>query len=137
VPDKLRMTAGLKDLEHIRHFVEEHAAQLGAGTAAIDDLVLAVDEAAANSIEHGYQGSPGLLEVEISRRDDKIVVVLRDEAPPFDPTEQPPPDLTLPLDERPIGGVGIHLARQVLDIFSYRRTDQGKNELTLARRVER
>ena len=133
--DTLRLQAGLKDLEKIRRFVEDSAAGMGITGSVVDDLILAVDEAAANAIEHGYGGEAGPLEIEVSRAGDELTVLLRDRGPAFDPTLQPPPDLTLPLEERPIGGVGIHLARQVLDVFSYRRTEQGENELTMTKRA--
>lgn len=134
--DTLRLQAGLKDLEKIRRFVEDSAAGMGITGPMVDDLVLAVDEAAANAIEHGYGGQTGPLELEVSHAGDELTVRLRDRAPAFDPTLQAAPDLTLPLEERPIGGVGIHLARQVLDVFSYRRTEQGENELTMMKRAD-
>jgi anti-sigma regulatory factor (Ser/Thr protein kinase) len=136
VTQTLRLNAELKDLQTIRQFVEDTARALGASDSAIDDLVLAIDETAANALEHGYSEAPGPLEIAVWRSGDNITVQLRDQAPPFDPTGHPAPDLTLPLDERPIGGVGIHLARQVVDTLSYRRTEQGFNEITLTKAVE-
>jgi anti-sigma regulatory factor (Ser/Thr protein kinase) len=56
-------------------------------------------------------------------------------APPFDPTRVPDPDLTLPLEERPLGGLGIYLIRQSVDKMVYRAVPEGGNELTLVKRL--
>ncbi len=132
----LRIAAELNNLAAVRRFVQETAAALGASTAATDNLVLAVDESATNIIEHGYRGQPGEIEIEIGRAEDTVVIHLRDQAPPFDPTRLPNPDLTLPLDQRPIGGLGIFLTRHIVDAVTYRPTSQGGNELTLIKKVD-
>lgn len=107
---------------------------LGVDAATIPDVVLAVDEAATNIILHGYQGQEGIIEIEVVQEGDALVVRLRDETVPFDPTSVPPPDLTVPLEQRAPGGLGIYLIRQVMDEVMYRITSQGGNELTLVKR---
>lgn len=62
------------------------------------------------------------------------MVCCRDQAPLFDPTNAPEPDMSLPLDLRPLGGLGVFLIRQYMDEMSYRVTPQGGNELTLVKR---
>lgn len=130
----LRTTAELNNLAEIRRFVEETASALGVAPAVIPGVILAVDEAVTNIIVHGYQGQGGAVEIEVSREGDALVIRLRDEAAPFDPTSVPPPDLTLPLEQRTPGGLGIHLIRQIMDEITHRVTPQGGNELTLVKR---
>lgn len=130
----LCIAAELKNLVEIRRIVQETATALGVDSATIPDVLLAVDEAASNIIIHGYQGQGGAIEIEMEREGDALVIRLRDEAPPFDPAAIPPPDLTLPLEQRPIGGLGIYLMRQVMDEVTHRITPQGGNELTLLKR---
>lgn len=130
----LCIAAELKNLVEIRRTVQETATALGVDSAMIPDVLLAVDEAASNIIIHGYQGQGGAIEIEMEREGDALVIRLRDEAPPFDPAAVPPPDLTLPLEQRPIGGLGIYLMRQVMDEVTHRITPQGGNELTLLKR---
>jgi anti-sigma regulatory factor (Ser/Thr protein kinase) len=60
---------------------------------------------------------------------------LRDEAPAFDPTQAPEPDITLPLHLRPVGGLGIFLARRLMDAMTYRRTSDQQNEVTLTKNI--
>ena len=130
----LRIIAEVKNLTEIRRFVQEKASALGLDLAMIPNVSLAVDEAVSNVIAHGYQGQGGAVEIEVSREGDALVIRVRDEAAPFDPTIVPPPDLTLPLEQRTPGGLGIHLIRQIMDEISHRVTPQGGNELTLVKR---
>ena len=129
----LRIGAELDNLSLIRRFVEDAAIGLGADQEAIPDVLLAVTEAATNVMIHGYQGQPGTIEIEVSQREDSLVVCLRDQAPPFDPTTVPPPDVTLPLEQRQPGGLGIHFMRQFMDELTFRSTPQGGNELTMVK----
>lgn len=133
----LRVDGGVERLAEVRAFVRDAAGGLGAGPTAIQDLVQAVDEAACNVILHGYHGRPGPLEVTVTRRGDAIVVVLRDDAPAFDPTRVPSPDLAVPPLARGRGGMGIHLLRTMTDEVHHRIRPEGGNELTLIRDIRR
>ena len=130
----MRFEAELESLSHIRRFVQERGEALGADTEAVSDLLMATNEAAANIVVHGYRGRSGVITVEVTQKGDYLEVHLRHQSPPFDPTTVPPPDTTLPLEQRPYGGMGIHLIRQLVDNVTYRFTPQGENELVLAKR---
>jgi serine/threonine-protein kinase RsbW len=131
----LCLAAELENLAVIRSFVRESAAALGVGPAGTSDVVLAVDEAATNVIVHGYRGRQGTIEIEVAREAMDVVVRVRDNAPPFDPTGAPSPDVTRPLEERLPGGLGIYLIRQYMDEVVHRITSQGGNELILRKRI--
>jgi serine/threonine-protein kinase RsbW len=130
----LQTTAELKNLNQIRDFVETAANALGFEPELIPNIQLAVDEVATNVMLHGYRGQGGSLEVELERVGSDLVVRIRDEAPPFDPTTVPAPDLSLPLAKRPIGGLGIHLVRRAVDEVIHQVTAVGGNELILVKR---
>jgi serine/threonine-protein kinase RsbW len=132
----LCVAAQLENLAVIRRFVEDAMTALGIDPATIASTVLAVDEAASNIITHGYQGQPGNIEIDVQREKSTLVVSLRDRAPPFDLTSVPTPDLAVPLEERVVGGLGIHLIRQMMDKVICRMTPQGGNELLLIKRLE-
>lgn len=129
----LQVAAEVKELATIRRFVEEKAMTLTADPSMVNDIVLAVNEVATNVIVHGYQGQPGLIEIEIKREGDSLLLFVRDQAAPFDPTRVLPPDITLPLEKRPPGGMGVHLIRHLTDAMLYRLLPDGSNELTLVR----
>ena len=130
-----QFTAELSVLVDIRRYVEGSVAGSGIGDSALADVIQAVDESAANIIVHGYRGEPGTIDVEVTRGDAWLTVCLRDRAPLFDPTLLPDPDLTLPLDQRPMGGMGVYLTRRLTDEMIYRVTPEGGNELTLRKRL--
>ena len=94
---KLRVQSDVKNLAEIRRFVRASAESLRVDADVINEVVLAVDEAAANIILRGYQGQPGFIEIAVERQGDSLVIHLIDQAPIFDPTQVPPPDLSFPL----------------------------------------
>lgn len=133
----LTISADVSFLVVIRRFVQAAAANVGVPAAAIEDVVHAVDELSANAILHGYHGAPGLVQIRCRHADDAFIVTLVDQAPAFDPTTMPDPDLDVPLEQRGIGGLGIYLSRKMLDEMRYQRLPSGANELTLVKRAAR
>jgi anti-sigma regulatory factor (Ser/Thr protein kinase) len=131
----LRVAADLRNLAQMRRFVRAAAEAAGADTSAAWDLVQAVDESATNVIVHGYRGDEGSLEIGVRLDGDRVVVCIRDDAPPFDPTAVPVPDMDQPLDRRPLGGMGVHLTRELTDEVRHRALEAGGNELTLIKRI--
>jgi anti-sigma regulatory factor (Ser/Thr protein kinase) len=127
----LRISAEVPNLVAVLRFVEATAAALQVNRDVIDDMLQAVDELVTNIIVHGYHEQAGNVEIGVSLEGDALVVRLCDQAPLFNPTLVPPPDLTLPLEKRRFGGLGIYLARQFVDSMTYRITSEGGNELTL------
>lgn len=124
--------ATLADLAAIRAFVRDSARVLGVPPGVEPDLLIAVDETVTNVLVHGYGRAGGWIEVLVSRTADRVTIRIRDRAPIFDPTRRAAPDLTLGLDHRAPGGLGIHLARSSMDGMIHRTLDDG-NELTLVK----
>ena len=129
----LRVRAELGELADVRQFIRDAASAADAPIECLDDLVQAVDEAATNVITHGYEGSPGWIEVGVVLAGDRFIVTLEDEAPEFDPTRVAEPDLTVPPMARKPGGMGVHLIREATDALSHRPRPGGGNILTLVR----
>jgi len=94
------------------------------------DLELAVEEVLMNVCTHAYGGRGGEMTVRAGRTEEGFVVEIADAGPSFDPLSLPPPDTTVPLDERKIGGLGILLVRRVTDAVRWRREAE-LNVLTL------
>lgn len=96
---------------------------------------LALEEAVTNVMLYAYpQDKNGKVLIEAEKSDNQIVFVISDNGIPFDPTKQPPVNTSLGLEERSIGGLGIHLVRQIMDQIQYRREDN-KNILTLIKKI--
>ncbi len=134
---RLEIAAERKNLSVMRRFVADALAALGVSGPPADDMVLALDESATNIIVHGYRGQPGRIEVQLELDADagELVARLYDDSPSFDPRQVDPPDLTQPIEERIRGGLGIYLCRSFTDSLTYRRTDDGRNELTLRKKI--
>jgi serine/threonine-protein kinase RsbW len=94
------------------------------------EFELATEEAVMNICRYAYPEGDGELTVRIWPDASELIVELIDSGVPFDPLARPDPDTTLPLEERPIGGLGVMLIRRSVDRVSYRRCD-GCNVLTL------
>jgi len=101
-------------------------------------LQLALEELITNIINYGYpDGQPHTFTVDLSApATDRIRAVITDDAIAYDPLARAEVDVTLPLDERPIGGLGVHLVKKLMDVSHYERRD-GKNILTIERRLNR
>ena len=101
-------------------FAEEHALP----EAVRRSLNIALDELLANALSHGRMGlDPCSVKVEVELDEERVTVVLTDDGTPFDPFKQDAPDTTLSVEERPIGGLGIHLVGRLMDQVSYQRRD--------------
>src|SRR5436189_805513 len=118
--DSLTIDAAAERLAEVRALIRAYARNAGADEEAVSDLVQAVDELGCNVIEHGYAGRPGSIEIALATLRDGIQVRIRDAAPPFDPRSVAEPRLDLPLDQRPLGGMGVHLARTLTDTMDHR-----------------
>ncbi len=133
-PFSLEIEATLENLKRVREFVKDAAAALGLPAQAIGDVELAVDEAVTNVVVHGYGGEGGRLRVEVDTEDAALAVYISDEAPPYDPRQTAAPDLSAPLEDRPIGGVGVLLIQKSVDEVRHRVNMQGGNQLTLIKK---
>ncbi len=101
-------------------FAEAHALP----PAVRRSLNIALDELLANALSHGRVGlDPASVTVEVELDQDHVTVTLTDDGTPFDPFGQDAPDTTLSVEERQIGGLGIHLVRQLMDHVSYQRRE--------------
>lgn len=96
------------------------------------NLDLALEEAVVNVMNYAYPDQEDMPVDITARRDgNRLTFVVEDGGIPFDPTKREDPDITLSAEDRPVGGLGILLVRQLMDNVSYERTD-GKNRLTLS-----
>ena len=133
-PPTMTIESGLDRLAGVRAFVRTQVAAAGGDDDMTTDLVQAVDELVCNVVEHGYAGRRGSIEVAFLESPDDLGFRIRDDAPPFDPTGVPEPALDLPLGQRRLGGMGVHLARALTDEFDHRILPTGGNEVTVRKR---
>jgi len=98
-------------------------------------LNVALDELLTNTTVHGFGGKVGgAVSVEVQLQKDRVAVTITDDGKPFDPFDVAAPDTALPVADRPLGGLGLHLVRGLLDEVSYERRS-GRNVVFLAKRL--
>jgi anti-sigma regulatory factor (Ser/Thr protein kinase) len=98
-------------------------------------VLLAIEELVTNCIEYGYDDADDhTIVIVLSISDGSLTMDVIDDGHPFDPLTAPPPDFSLEVEDRPIGGLGIYLLRKLADNISYER-NHGTNRLTLTKRL--
>ena len=96
---------------------------------------LAIEELVTNCIKYGYQDTNGhTIDFLLSVDEGALTLEVIDDGNPFNPLDAPRPDLSLPPEKRPIGGLGLHLLRELADEMRYERRD-GTNRLRLTKRM--
>jgi anti-sigma regulatory factor (Ser/Thr protein kinase) len=122
-------------ITQLSELVETVCEEKGLDMALTMNLNLALEEAVVNVMSYAYPDSQGDVKVDIIIDDQKVVSILTDSGIPFDPTQKGDVDTTLPAEERPIGGLGIHLVKQIMDKVSYQYVGN-QNILTLEKNIK-
>lgn len=76
-----------------------------------------------------------MIDIDVEIHSHRLIIILADQAPSFDPTHVPPPDLTLPLEKRPLGKNGVYLIKNYVDEMNYLIPPEGGNKLTLVKYI--
>ena len=127
----LKIAPNHEQLELIPAAVEEFAERENWPPDLVFKLNLVLEELGVNIVN--YSGATGDIEISLASDDEKVTVEISDDGRPFNPLlDQKTPDISAPLDDRPVGGLGIHLVRSMMDEMRYSRED-GKNKLAISK----
>jgi serine/threonine-protein kinase RsbW len=127
---RLTLPARVQSVRVFHQFVRDGAAVVGMASADMDKLDLVLEEILVNIARYAYEGGVGDVEVGYSTQGDALLVEVTDRGRSYNPLEAaPPPDLTLGLADRPIGGLGVLLVKQIVGSLSYRHQD-GQNTVS-------
>lgn len=130
-PSLLLLQSDLPELAKLHPFLAEFCRREGLPTDLINDLELILEELATNVMKYGgVEAGTDCCRIEIERLGDEIEIRFSDTGAPFNPLDRDEIDTSLPVEERPIGGLGIHFIRKLTDTQRYERRD-GRNILTL------
>ena len=131
----LTLSNDVQEVPQLAAFVEEvcEAAALDMETTMM--MNLALEEAVVNVMNYAYpEGTRGNVLIEAQAEGNCLRFTIMDSGKPFDPTARGEVDTTLSAEERGIGGLGIHLVRQLMDSIDYKRVD-GRNVLSLCKKI--
>ena len=119
----------------LAEFVDEVCEIVGFDMSTTMGINLALEEAVVNVMSYAYQpGTTGNVNIDAMANESRLKFIISDWGTPFDPTAEKEVDTTLSAEERPIGGLGIHLVRQIMDSINYERIG-GMNVLTLRKKL--
>lgn len=125
----LRLPAELASLERFRAFVNEQALAAGLPGSQLPRVELVLEELVTNLVRHAYKQNAGDIEITCGEGAAGFQLRIADWGAAFNPLERPSPDLGASVEDRPIGGLGIHLVRNMTDTLDYRR-EKDRNIVT-------
>jgi anti-sigma regulatory factor (Ser/Thr protein kinase) len=125
----------LASLTRVSRMLDDLAASHGLAASTVADMHVALDEVLTNVITHGYPTDAARqIRVRLSLGAGVLEAEIEDDGVPFNPLAAPPPALGAPLNERPVGGLGIHFVRRLMTEVVYSFVDN-HNRLVLRKRL--
>ena len=133
---KLILQNEVAEISKLAIFIEELGEEFGLSPELVFNLNLVLEEAVSNVILYAYpKEEHQTISLIARKKDNQLIFVLTDSGKEFDPTQASDADITLSAEDRPIGGLGIFLIRQIMNTVEYQRIE-GKNVLTLGKELE-
>lgn len=127
----------LDEIADLAGALEEWASEAHVPRAAISAVNLMLDELITNVVLYGYSATQrGEITVHVWHAPGRLDVELRDHALPFNPLEAAEPDLLAEIEDRAIGGLGVHFVRQLADEVTYERVNEEARDTNLVRIVK-
>ena len=130
--ETLKKKATLENLDIFLRFVKQFAQKEGFDVDISSELELVAEEVIVNIVNYAYPQEEGDVEITLSMNNNILSFCVVDEGAPFDMTLVEDPDITLSIEEKEIGGMGIFFVKHIMDEISYERKEN-KNILTLAK----
>lgn len=134
--DILKIEAKVDNLDEVLVFVDERLESCDCPMKIQTQIDIAVEEIFVNIASYAYAPGSGNAEIGVEISDDPLEAIIRfvDSGMPYDPLAKEDPDITLPAEERPIGGLGIYMVKQSMDHVEYEHKD-GQNIFTIRKNL--
>jgi anti-sigma regulatory factor (Ser/Thr protein kinase) len=128
---RLRVETRQDELDRVSAAIEDFALEADWPLDLVFKVNLALEEVVINVMNYGHDDGLHEIDIILTADEESLTIEIVDDGRPFDPlTDAPKPDVNADLEDRNIGGLGIHLVRKMMDDVRYRR-EEGKNHLTL------
>ena len=130
---EIRISNNLNEIVVLASFIEELGEELSLPAETVMNINLALEEAVANIIMYAYPPKEQhIILLKVTSTEKQLIFLLTDKGASFDQVEEV--DITLPIEERPIGGLGIFLIRSIMNEISYQRIDN-ENRLIMKKDI--
>ena len=133
---EMTVAARLENIEVVTAFIDAFLEDADCPVKTQMQIDVAVDEVMSNIAHYAYPDSEGTVTVSIEEKENTVQIFFRDSGIPYDPLTAKAPDLSLSAEDRPIGGLGIHMVKKMMDAVSY-RYENGQNMLTLQKMLQK
>lgn len=125
----------LTELDTLDQKMDQFCKQTGLDTKVTFQLKLILEELITNIISYGYEDEKEHeIVLHVHRKEKEISITIIDDGKPFNPVDSEPPDTSLSVDERAIGGLGIHFVKSYIDLIQYQRINN-ENRLTMIKNL--
>ena len=133
---EMTVDAAIENIPAVTAFVEEQLEQYDCPMKAQMQIDIAIDELFSNIAQYAYTPKTGKATVRVEVTEDPMAVVITfiDNGVPYDPLAKEDPNVSLPADERQIGGLGIFMVKKSMDEITYEYKD-GQNILTIKKKI--
>lgn len=133
---ELTINAVVENIDKVIAFVDEQLEGLDCPIKAKSQIDIAVDEVFGNIVHYAYTPNigPATVRVEIEEKPLAVVITFIDHGVPYDPLVKEDPDITMSVEERDIGGLGIYIVKKSMDQITYEYKDQ-KNILKIKKNI--
>lgn len=133
---ELTIDAAVENIAKVTEFVDGQLEEMGCPMKAQMQIDIAIDELFSNIAHYAYnpEVGPATVRVEVADNPMSVVITFIDKGVPYDPLAKGDPDITLPAEEREIGGLGIYMVKKSMDEISYEYKD-GQNILTIKKSI--
>jgi serine/threonine-protein kinase RsbW len=133
---QLKIKSKTENLSKIRDFIFSNASMVGFSDEAIENIILAVDEACTNIIKHAYNLNPeGEIIIKLKFNGSKLLIELTDYGISFEPEKIPDPDLQKYYQQHKVGGLGMYLMKTLMDEVKYITVQGEYNQVLLTKRI--
>jgi len=131
----LTVQSELRELDKVRQFLKKNLVGLGLNEEDTYKVELSLVEMCSNIMRYAYPRDKGEIVISVWHEEGKFYLEVRDSGVPFDPRQVKRPTLEEMISREQMGGLGIFLARKLMDGFLYRREDD-QNVLVMYKKAE-
>ena len=131
----VRITNQRDQIDTVRKFFDDYSKDNKLTEKTVHDIQMALDELLTNIVNYGYEDTDEhQIDVHFGVNDDAVKVEIVDDSKPYNILEKDNPDISLSVEDKPIGGLGIFLIKKLMSNVDY-YTEEGKNHLVMTKEL--